>query len=216
MDNLLQNPITFIIIALTCLTSYKAFEDNYFREKMLFRPYSINSRNEYYRFLTGGLIHADWLHLMFNMYALFGFGGIVEQVFQFNTFFGPWGKLVYVGMYFLAIIVACIPTYFNQRHNATYAALGASGAVSAIVFTVILLAPDAKIGFLFIPVGIPGYIFGLFYLAMSSYLSRRGNDNIGHDVHFNGALFGFFFPVLIKPELLFDFIEKIKMSLGIY
>ena len=125
------------------------------------------------------------------------------------SLFGTLGPVYYVALYLLAIVVSGIPSFFKHRNNAYYAALGASGATSAIVFASILLYPTAKIGILFIPIGVPSPIFGILYLLYSAYMAKQGADNIGHDAHFYGAVFGFTFPLMLKPALFLYFIDQI-------
>src|SRR5690625_13992 len=176
---------TIIIISITALLSITAFYKQGEMEKMLFWPAVIYEKKQYYRFITGGFIHADWMHLVFNMITLYYFGRIAEQVFQMNL-----GKGYYIALYLLAMIAADLPTYFKNKENYQYRALGASGAVSGVLFSSILYAPWSKIYIFFIPIGIPAFIFGVLFLIFCAYMSKRGQGNINHNAHLWGAIFG--------------------------
>lgn len=193
--------ITLLIVILTSLISFQAFNNPVLREKLIFRPTSINDRKEYYRFITSGFIHGDTMHLLINMYVLYQFGEFAESVF--TSIFTPLtGRLVFLFFYITAIIVSSIPVYFRHQDNYSYAALGASGATSALVFSYILFAPWQW--FVFPP--LPGIILGFAYLAYSSYMDKRGGDNIGHNQHYWGAIYGVAFMILCiakqRPYLL--------------
>jgi membrane associated rhomboid family serine protease len=196
--------------------SYQAFQNESFLSKTIFTPYTISRNNDWFRFLSSGFIHANWPHLLFNMLALYSFGEILEK-YYLPTDFGSSAKLIFLALYFAGMIVADIPTFLKYKNSPSYASLGASGAVSAIVFASILFNPlpeDGGIYLMFIPFPIPPVIFGILYLIYSAYMSKRGGDNINHDAHFYGAVFGFLFPVLLKPELLQIFIRIIQESLS--
>lgn len=201
--------ITYIIIGITAVFSILAFNNRSLFDKLLFDPYRINHMRQYYRFFTHGLVHADTMHLVINLFVLYSFGKMVEDYFIF--YFGP-GKGIY--FYFLlyvgALFLSSTPSYGKHRNNAWYTAVGASGAVSAIVFASILMSPLSGIRFIFIPIDIPAFIFGFLYLVYSAYMSKKGNDNIGHDAHFYGALFGLVFTIIIKPAFLAGFIDQIS------
>jgi membrane associated rhomboid family serine protease len=187
--------VTLIIIIITCLVSFPAFNNAKLKEDLLFWPYEINHRNQYYRFLTGGAIHADTMHLLFNMVSLYSFGMAVEK-YLFPVLFGDKGMILYASLYLLALVVACIPDFFKYRNQSFYRALGASGAVSAVIYAAITIEPMMPIRFFFIPVDIPGYIFGFAFLGLSYYLAKRGGGNIGHNAHFWGAVFGVVFTII--------------------
>jgi membrane associated rhomboid family serine protease len=146
------------------------------------------------------------------MYVLWIFGTAVESTFSNKGFFPEtyqYGKFFYMLMYVLAVPISTIPALFKHKNDHYYNSVGASGAVSAIVFTTILLAPGMKLGIIFIPIGIPAYIFGILYLVYSYFMSRRGQDNIAHDAHFVGSVFGFIFPIMLNHELFKSFINQI-------
>ena len=205
--------VTQIIVIITCLVSIPAFNRETIKENLLFWPYEINKRNQYYRFVSCGLIHADSMHLIFNMVSLYSFGVAIES-FLFPVIFNQNTSILYVTLYVLGIIFSCIPDYFKYRETYGYRALGASGAVSAVIFSAILLEPTMPLRFFFIPVDIPGYVFGLGFLGLSAYMSRRGGDNIGHNAHFWGGIFGLVFTFLAalsftNINLFTRFIERV-------
>lgn len=200
--------ITVLIIVLTCITSVAAFNNQRFMQQLIFSPYTIKRNKEWFRFLSSGFLHSNWAHLFFNMYVLFLFGKITEAYFM-NTF-GNAGATLYIILYMISISLSEAYSYFRYQDNPGYASLGASGAVSAVVFASILFQPLNKIGIIFFPIGIPGFIFGILYLLYSMYMARNANDNVGHYAHFYGAVFGFLFPVVLKPELFIEFIQQIS------
>lgn len=199
--------LTIFIIVSIVIVSILAFNNRDFYIKGWFSPYDIRRFKQHYRFVTHFFLHASWEHLIFNMLTLYFFGMNVEQGFAF--YFGKWGKMIYVLEFILAGILATVPSYFKHRNNASYVAVGASGAVAAILFTAILLDPTNKIYIMFIPIGIPAYIFGPLYLIYSAYMSKKNVDRIAHDVHFWGSVVGFIFPLIIKPDLFAIFVDLI-------
>lgn len=200
--------ITLIIIAITVITSIAAMDNHSLKNKLLFNAYMIHHRKEWYRFFTGAFIHADWIHLMFNMYALFMFGGEVER--RYNYLFEGKGILFFILLYGLGILMSVFYSYEKHKNDVHYNALGASGAVSSVVFAFIILEPTAQLGLLFLPFYIPAYLFGLIFLAVEYYLGKRGNTNIGHDAHFWGAIHGVVFTIVLKPSLAVSFMDQIR------
>ena len=201
--------LTLIIVIMTGLISYQAFNNPEMRAKLMFRPVDIKQHGEYYRFITSGFIHADWGHLLVNMYVLYVFGEQIEQIFT-SLLFGPvYGRIAYIGFYLTAIIVANIPSYFRHQDNYGYSALGASGATSALVFAIILFIPWEW--FLFPP--LPAILVAVTFLWYSSYMDKRGADNIGHNAHFWGAVYGLLFIIvaswLMQPSLIGYFIDQL-------
>ena len=199
--------ITYIIIGITVLVSFLAFGNEKLMSSFMFNPYVIDRRNQYYRFITAGFIHADMMHLFFNMYALYLFGGIVEstliQLFQMN---GYW---LYVVLYFSALVMSSMFSFYKHKENPNYNALGASGAVSAVLFASIIIYPTQSLMIFPIPFFIPSYILGPLYLAYTYYMSKKGTDNIGHDAHFFGALWGIIFIVVLWHDALSNFLSQL-------
>ena len=200
--------ITLLIIAFTALVSIKGFSDTGFRHKLIFNPYIIKNDKEYFRFLTSGFLHADWIHLFVNMYVLYIFGTYLEAIY--DNIFEKGGRLLYILMYLSAIVMANISTYFKWKESPTYNALGASGAVSAVLFATILFDPTQKLILLFLPIPMPAVLLGGLYLVYSIIMSRRGGDNINHEAHFYGALYGFLFTGMLRPHLFLSFFEQVK------
>jgi membrane associated rhomboid family serine protease len=204
--------ITVIIIAITSVISFIAFTNHNLLDQFIFYPPAVH-RGQVYRFFSCGLIHADWGHLIFNMISLYLFGEAVES--KFVEAFGPTGKLVYLAMYILALAASVIPTYINNKDNYHYRSLGASGAVSAVIFAGILFFPTARLGLFFIPIGVAGFLFGIIYLLVSGWLDKRGGGNINHSAHIFGALFGVAFTIIACQafsdyDVLKEFVNEVK------
>lgn len=197
--------ITIYIIILTCAISFTAWNKPDWYHALIFNPYTIFKRNQWYRMFSSALLHADLTHLFINMFVLYSFGEYMETVY---TAYLPMGQIMYLVMYVLAIAAANIKTLIENRHNAWYNAVGASGAVSAVIFSFILVAPLEKILF-FMVLPIPAFIYGILYLIYSQYMANKASDNIGHDAHFFGAVFGFVFTGLLRPELFTNFMNQI-------
>ena len=209
--------ITLVIIIITCLVSIGGFSNQKIINDLIFYPPAVSQDNQWYRFISCGLIHADLMHLFFNMYGLYIFGEYVETAFI--SIFGKNGGIIYLTMYVTALIACLLPTYKKHKGNFYYRSLGASGAVSAVIFSFILLFPLQKLGIIFLPIMIPGFIFGLIYLGLSYWAERRSKDNINHSAHIWGALYGILF-LLVVAQFLSDypvlesFITQIKGFLG--
>jgi membrane associated rhomboid family serine protease len=192
--------ITIIIIIITSVISFLAFSNKDLMSKLIFSPPDVYRRNQWYRFFSNGLIHADMGHLIFNMYAFYLFGAFVEGGFQYV--FGSAGSLLYLIMYVSALAVCLIPSYNRNKDNYYYKSLGASGAVSAVIFAAILMNPVTGIGLVFIPkLSIPGFVFGPLYLIITAYLDKRGGGNINHSAHLWGALYGIVFLIAMSFAL---------------
>lgn len=210
--------ITLAILLFTSLVSITTFGNRKIVQELIFYPPAITQNGQWYRFFTCGLLHADWEHLIFNMLSLYLFGATVETYFKSDLLFGQMGQAFYLLLYVLALLFSLVPTFFKHYNDYQYRSLGASGAVSAIVFAGILFNPTAKLGFFFIPPIIPGYIFGPLYLLFSTWLERKGKDNINHSAHIWGALFGLGFTILLASILKTEYqplpqlIEKIRSS----
>lgn len=191
--------ITIAILAITCIVSFTAFSNEKITEDLIFYPPAITNRNQWYRFITCGFIHADIMHLAFNMYSFYLFGRMVENAFF--QIFGEKGRVLYIFLYILALIVCLLPTYLQNKDNYHYRSLGASGAVSAVIFVGIFLFPTMKMGLFLIPIMIPGFVFGPIFLLLSAYLAKRGHGNINHSAHIWGAIFGIVFLIVCSQFL---------------
>ena len=211
--------ITVIIIIITCLVSFGAFSSQKMINDLIFYPPAITEKNQWYRFFSCGLIHADLAHLAFNMLSLYMFGEFVEEKFSTEVYADN-GKMLYLVMYIAALFVCLLPTFFKHKNDYNYRSLGASGAVSAVVFAGMLLEPRVRVGLFFIPPIIPAYIFGPIYLLFSTLLQKRGGGNINHSAHIWGAVFGLAFVILACYFLKTDyqpvqeFIQKVRSDLG--
>lgn len=210
--------VTLIIIIMTCIVSFTAFNNQKVMDDLIFYPPAITTQKQYYRFFTCGFIHANIPHLLFNMYSFWIFGEYVE--IRFMTIFGPAGRWLYLLMYLSALLFCLLPTYKKNKDNYYYRSLGASGAVSAVIFAFIFLDPLQKMGLIFLPQGlmIPGFIFGTAYLIISSYLDRKDGSNINHSAHIWGALYGVVFLTIFgfvaKVNLFQNFISQIQAYLS--
>ena len=199
--------ITYIIIGFTCLVSFLAFNDRHLFVKLKHWPYEEKRTGEHFRWLTGGLLHANPMHLIFNMVTLYFFGKGVEGWFRMN--FPEMGVTMYLLFYLAAIVASSSATYFKYKDTPSFASVGASGAVAAVLFTAILLNPTGSIYFIFLPIPIRSFIFGILYLWYSAYEAKQARDNIDHTAHYYGALFGFFAPLVLEPALFPAFLQKI-------
>ena len=202
--------MTFVFIIITCIVSILSFNNEQLFSKLQFNPYQVYHRKEYYRLLSHGFVHADWMHLLVNMFVLYSFGTAVESYFGQLEAAGmmQYGKAWFALMYLAAIIFASVTTLKKHKDDIFYNSVGASGAVSAVLFCSIFFNPWAKLGLYFV-IPVPAIIFGAGYLIYTQYMSKRGTDNINHDAHFIGAVFGFLFPLLIKVSFISIFINQL-------
>ncbi|MDR2011318.1 MAG: rhomboid family intramembrane serine protease [Bacteroidales bacterium] len=199
--------IVFIIIIITVVISYTAWKRPELFNKLLLWPYSVVHRKEYYRIITHGFIHADWAHLIVNMLVFWSFGTVLIRYFQY--FWHGYAVLLFLLLYISAIVVSSIYSVIKHKGDYGYSAVGASGATSAIIFASMFFDPWNMIYFFGI-IPIPGILFGVIYLIYSYKMAKRGTDNIGHDSHFWGAVYGFVFPLIFKPSLFGFFIQQLK------
>lgn len=204
--------ITYTLLAIILFFSLYCFNDRSKMHKYLFHPYSIYHNKEHYRFLTHAFIHGDYLHLLFNCIALYSFGSALENYFFPYLFGEKLGKVYYILLFTGGIYAASFTEYFRNRNNSSYSSLGASGAISSIMFCFIMVSPLSQISLFFFPM--QGWIAGVLLLGVSYYLIRRKrtsdySDNISHESHFWGALFGVAFILVLKPVLLKEFINQI-------
>jgi membrane associated rhomboid family serine protease len=198
MNYLNDTPVASIIFVFTLITSIYAFNDATLYGKFMLHPYTVSKGKKLYTFITSGLIHADWTHLFFNMFTFYFFA------FKLERLIGHWQFGL---LYFLSLILSDIPTVIKHKDHFWYNSLGASGAISAVLFSYIMFDPMSLIGVMFIPM--PAILFAILYLAYSWYMSKNAKDNIGHDAHFFGALTGLVFTVIFVPGIIPYFIEKL-------
>ncbi len=204
-------PITLIVIVATAFISWRAFKDQEMKYKWIFYPYKVMRQKEYYRIISHIFIHADLMHLLFNMFVLYSFGRQIEATFI--LYFGAGlGSLHFFILYFIGGIAASIWPFMRNKDNPNYMSLGASGAVSAVLFASILWLPNGGIGLFFIPISIPAWIFGILYLLFEYYMGKKGGGNVAHDAHFGGAVYGIVYVLFINFDKGIEFINYILHS----
>ncbi len=195
--------LTLIIVAITCLVSFIAFSNGKLMEDLIFYPPAITNNNQWYRFITSGFIHADIQHLAFNMFTLYFFGRNWEFAYVGELDVrATWYIILYLG----ALVASQIPSYLKNKNNYRYSSLGASGAVSAVVFSNILLMPWSTLYVFILPV--PAIIYAILYLSYTIYMGKRGGDNVNHDAHLWGAIFGIAFSIALRPEVVGIFLQS--------
>ena len=193
---------TLILIALTCAVSFTAMNNPKMIDALILWPPAISRKKEYYRLLTYGLIHADFMHLLFNMVTLYFFGRVTESFY--TDVLGPFGfAIFYVG----GLLASILPTYYKHRDDAQYYSLGASGAVSAVLFAFILFAPWSTIYIYVLPV--PAIIYAVLYVAYSIYSERQGGDRVNHSAHLWGAAYGVLVTILLEPRIFPMFLSAL-------
>lgn len=200
MEYLNQTPVASLILIFTVVTSIYAFNDHTLYGKFMLHPYSVYRKNKIYTLITSGLIHSDWMHLIFNMMTFFFFAFSLEAQI---------GSLRFGLIYFLSLILSDIPSVLKHKDDFWYNSLGASGAISGVLFSYILFYPLSKLYLFFIPIGIPAVLFGGLYLMYCVYASKQSRDNINHDAHFFGALTGIIITILIIPGIVPHFLSAL-------
>ena len=194
--------MTLLLIGVTVALSWYCFERPRLLDRLLLWPPAVQRLRQYDRFVSHGFVHADWQHLLFNMITLYFFGRLVEQLFA------PYiGAIGFVLFYLSAVVVAMLPTYLRHRHDPNYRSLGASGAVSAVLFVFILAAPWSMIFVFFLPV--PAILYAVFYVGYSVWADRHSHDNINHSAHLAGAAYGVMFTVAMEPGVLAGFLSRL-------
>lgn len=202
--------ITISIIIVTAIISFTAFNNDKITNDLIFWPPMISEKKQYYRFITSGLIHADIMHLAFNMFALYSFSKalIVNGISLEDFFILKVGKIGFIVFYVLGIILSEVPSYIRNRNNYQYRSLGASGAVTAVIFSSILFNPWSVIGVFFIPM--PAIVFAVLYVGFTIYMDKRGGDNTNHSAHLWGAIYGVLATISIEPRVIAYFLEELK------
>jgi membrane associated rhomboid family serine protease len=191
--------LTLAIIAVTCVVSFVAFNKPRLLDDLILWPPAIQRHREYHRLVTYGLVHADLGHLLFNMLTLFFFGRVLESFYTMEL--GTFGFLLF---YIGGLVVSILPTYLKNRRNPNYHSLGASGAVSAVLFAYILFAPWNRIIVFVLPM--PAILYAVLYVGYSIYMDRAGRDNINHSAHLWGAAYGVVFTLAIEPRVFTHFL----------
>lgn len=186
------NIVTIVIIALTAIVSFAGFNDENLFRKYMFNTYMILKKNQWYRILSSALLHGDFGHLIFNMYTLYAFSGVIIETL---------GVQAYLVIYILSVVSGGLLSLLMHRRNPNYNAIGASGGVVGILYAAIALYPDMTLGLFFI-IPMKGWVFGVLYLLYSVYGMKRELGNIGHDAHFGGAIAGLLVSIILVPEIL--------------
>lgn len=202
--------ITLILIIITCAITVLAWKNSELAGKWILNPYLTFRNKQYYRVLTSGFLHSDTMHLAFNMFMLWMFGTQVESVFLY--YYGTTGGILFVGVYLLAIVVSDLPTLFKFKDNPAYNSLGASGGTAAILFIYVMFTPVTELC-LWALLCLPGFVWAAIYIGYSIYMSKRGKDNINHDAHLYGSLFGIGVAIVVFPKVLPAFINQISTYL---
>lgn len=192
---------------MTSLISIYALYNQELFGRLKFNAYAIRHQGQGWRFLSYGLIHADWVHLFINMFVLYSFGKAVIEAYRY--YFDLKGYLFYLLLYIGGIGFSVLFDYGKHKDDPHYNAVGASGAVSAVLFASILVFPTGSVYLFPIPFPLPSVVFGVIYLVYSAVMARRGTGNIGHNAHFWGAIFGLVFTIALKPILAVSFWQQI-------
>lgn len=201
MQYLNETPVASIIFIFTLITSIYAFNDHQLYGKFMLHPYTVSKGKKLYTYITSGLIHADYMHLFFNMFTFMFFAFPLERLM------GHWQFGL---LYFVSLILSDVPTVIKHKDHFWYNSLGASGAISAVLFSYILFNPLTMIGVMFIPM--PALVFAVLYLVYSWYMAKNAKDNIGHDAHFYGALTGLIFTVIFVPGIVAHFFSVLGIG----
>ncbi|MBK8608724.1 MAG: rhomboid family intramembrane serine protease [Chitinophagaceae bacterium] len=208
--NIQEFPITLSLIIANLIFSIVGFSNRGMVDKTIMWPYRVSRENQYFRFITSGFLHADYMHLIFNMFTLYFFGRNLELYFNF---YGLGGNFSYLALYFLGLIISDLPSYFKHKDDRDYRSLGASGAVSAVVFATIIFSPWTSI-YIYGAIKISATVYAILYIFYCVYMGKRGSDNINHDAHLWGSLFGLAFTLALvaylQPDLFTGIIEELK------
>jgi membrane associated rhomboid family serine protease len=202
-----QISITLLIIAFTVIVSMQAFGNYAILDKLRHHPVRESGMREYYRLLSSGFVHVDWMHLIINMFVLYNFGEMIEA-YVIHLFGAAKGRVIFLVMYLLNIVLANLPTAYRHRNDPGFSSIGASGAVSGMVFIFILLQPWALLYFFFI-VPVPAIVAGVGYLAYSSWAANHGHGRIDHSAHFAGAVAGMAMIILLDHRIVPDFLHRL-------
>lgn len=199
--------VTYGIMIFTICASIVGFTNEELFTRLKFNAFDVHHGNQWYRFFSYGFLHANWVHLLVNMFVFYSFGTMVEHLYR--GYFHEKYILYYLLLYTGGLLLSIIPAFGKHKNDVFYNAVGASGAISAVIFASILIVPKQPLGILFIPVEIPAWIFGVLYLVYEGVMSRRAQDNIGHDAHFWGAIYGIIFTLALKPALIDRFLHQV-------
>ncbi len=202
--NYLDYPVALVIMVITIGASLFAFSNEKYYNKWMLYPYYVSRGEEVYTYFTSALIHADWMHLIFNMMSYYFFAFALE---------GQLGHWQFAVLYMASMALSDIPTVIKHKNNPSYRCLGASGAISAVIFGAILFNPTMRMGVMFIPIPMPAWVFGILYLVYCHFAAKRGRSHINHDAHLFGAVTGLVLTILLHPSVVGSFITQIKGSI---
>ncbi len=201
-----SSPVTLLILLITVVTSIRAWNDVSLFNRFILYPYQMARDKSWYRTITSGLIHGDTWHLAFNMISFYSFSA---GMYGLERVMGSPQLLVF---YLVSLILSDLTTVLRHKDNPAYRALGASGAVSAVVLASIMNNPDSKLIMLMFPVPIPGWLFGILYIAYSQYASKNAKDNIGHEAHLWGAIVGLVLAWIMSPQIRENFMAFLAVK----
>lgn len=204
--------ITLVIIFLTVCLSVFSIHNPDVSVRLQFNPYLVKHAKEWYRTISHAFVHAGWLHLFVNMWVLWNFGGGVEAYLE--AYRGNLAVPLFIAIYLGGVLFSSLPAYRRHQDNFNYNAVGASGAVSAILFSAIYFQPTLGIYVMFIPIAIPAFVIGPLYLAYEWYQHRNSSDNVAHDAHYWGAAFGFIITIVMIPQQFEMFLREIAHYMG--
>ena len=204
---LTQGHVTLAIIAVTCVVSFMGFSRPALISRLILWSPAITRGREYWRLATCGLIHADGQHLLFNMITLYFFGQLIEVFYATRV-----GEIGFLLFYVVGLVVSSLPSWYEHRHDSGYRSLGASGAVSAVLFAYILLRPWSMIIVFVVP--LPAILYAVLYLGYTIYMERQRRDNINHSAHLWGALYGIVVTALVEPRVLGEFVRQLLRPLA--
>lgn len=203
-EYLINTPVASIIFAFTIVTSIYTFSNHHLFGRFMLHPYSVSRGRNTFTLITSGLIHRDWGHLLFNMLTFYFFGFALESILAGLS---AWGHLHFALLYVLGLVISDVRTVFKEKNNPRYYSLGASGAISAVLFSFILFQPKTMLGIFFV-IPMPAWIFAFLYLGYCIWASKNARDSINHDAHFYGAVFGVLFTVIVHPWAVQHFIGQ--------
>jgi len=211
------SPVACFIFAITIASSIYALQNQEFARKWMLNPYTLVHEKKYGQVFTSGFIHADWMHLIFNMlsfnfFAVYVTGGLPLE-YMMTEAVGPIGHLYFGLIYMGSMVLGDFSTIYKQKDNPSYYSLGASGAISGIIFSYILFQPTSKIGVFFFP-SMPAPLFAVLYVIFSIYAGRGRNTRINHDAHLWGGLFGFALTIALFPGIFTHFLVEVKHLLN--
>jgi len=203
MPYLQQSPVASVIFIITLITSIYAFNNQQVYGKFMLHPYSVSRHKNLYTLISSGLIHADWMHLFFNGFTFFAFA------FKLEMLLGHWQ---FATLYFVSMVLADIPSVVKHKENYAYHSLGASGAISGVVFSYILFYPLSSLMIFPLPIPIWAIVFGVLYLVYCYFMAKQARDHINHDAHFFGALAGIILTILLVPGIIPHFFEQLGLG----